>query len=208
MIKLETEFNNLKQIGGNHDTYTARFHELSLLVPHVVTPASRGILKYTLGLPLQVQSIILAQIPTTLSAAIIAAAAVTESFVTGGVLSTTQSKKDQKNKETPTTSKTEEHKSKKTKTTKKTTLSQNLLHKPTHHTHTQLNHHQHNLNQTCLINPKRNTQVLIPCAIIVTITILPIPHVDCALRATDLVIMLSVAEPTLLQFLPLLQHFL
>ncbi|XP_076960316.1 uncharacterized protein LOC143636667 [Bidens hawaiensis] len=49
--KLETEFWELKQIGGDNSTYSNRFKELSLLVPHLVTPLARGIRKYIRGLP-------------------------------------------------------------------------------------------------------------------------------------------------------------
>lgn len=41
--KLESEFWELKQEGGENLTYTTRFHELSLLVPHLVTPLPRAI---------------------------------------------------------------------------------------------------------------------------------------------------------------------
>ena len=49
---LEDEFWKLKQISGDNSTYTSRFHELSLLVPHLVTSPSRVIEKYIGGLPL------------------------------------------------------------------------------------------------------------------------------------------------------------
>nr|GEV35259.1 hypothetical protein [Tanacetum cinerariifolium] len=40
MDKLENEFWNHKMVGANHATYTDRFHELTKLVPHLVTPES------------------------------------------------------------------------------------------------------------------------------------------------------------------------
>ncbi|KAI3798881.1 hypothetical protein L1987_34165 [Smallanthus sonchifolius] len=53
--KLEAEFWDLKKDSGESLAYTTRFHELSLLVPHMVTPLSRAIEKYINGLPMQIQ---------------------------------------------------------------------------------------------------------------------------------------------------------
>ncbi|GKA29665.1 putative reverse transcriptase domain-containing protein [Tanacetum coccineum] len=39
--KLETEFSNHKMVGSDIDGYTARFHELARLVPHMVTPENQ-----------------------------------------------------------------------------------------------------------------------------------------------------------------------
>ncbi|GKB00450.1 putative reverse transcriptase domain-containing protein [Tanacetum coccineum] len=39
--KLETKFWNHKMVGSNIDGYTARFHELARLVPHMVTPENQ-----------------------------------------------------------------------------------------------------------------------------------------------------------------------
>ncbi|KAD4982452.1 hypothetical protein E3N88_19123 [Mikania micrantha] len=50
MKKLEEEFWNLTQDSGENLAYTNRFHKLSLLVPHMVTPLSRAIEKYIGGL--------------------------------------------------------------------------------------------------------------------------------------------------------------
>ena len=41
--KLEDEFWKLKQVSGDNSAYTTRFHELSRLVPHLVTPLDRAI---------------------------------------------------------------------------------------------------------------------------------------------------------------------
>ncbi|KAI3688058.1 hypothetical protein L1987_81764 [Smallanthus sonchifolius] len=46
MKKLEAEFWDLTQDSGESLAYTTRFHELSLLVPHMVTPLTRCIEKY------------------------------------------------------------------------------------------------------------------------------------------------------------------
>ncbi|KAI3802065.1 hypothetical protein L1987_30189 [Smallanthus sonchifolius] len=55
MKKLEAEFWDLAQDSGESLAYTTRFHELSLLVPHMVTPLARGIEKYIGGLPMKIQ---------------------------------------------------------------------------------------------------------------------------------------------------------
>jgi hypothetical protein len=98
IAKLEEEFHGLKQQGGDNSSYTARFHELSLLVPHQVTPESRSIKKYIRGLPLEVQSHVFATQPATLAAAIRMAASLTDTYVTAGVLTIT--KKAKRTKET------------------------------------------------------------------------------------------------------------
>nr|GEX67283.1 putative retroelement [Tanacetum cinerariifolium] len=50
MDKLENEFWNHKMVGANHATYTDQFHELTKLVPHLVTPESICIKRYIAGL--------------------------------------------------------------------------------------------------------------------------------------------------------------
>jgi hypothetical protein len=117
IAKLEAEFHGLKQISGDNSTYTARFHELSLLVPHQVTPETRCISKYIDGLPLEVQPHVFSNQHTTLAAAISMAAAITDTYVKAGALSIPKSKSIKKNskRETPTEPKTEEPKNKKVK---------------------------------------------------------------------------------------------
>ncbi|XP_076929111.1 uncharacterized protein LOC143593334 [Bidens hawaiensis] len=63
LMNLEVEFFNLKQVGSDKVTYTARLNELSILVPHLVTPLSRGISKYIQGLPRQIQDSVKAVLP-------------------------------------------------------------------------------------------------------------------------------------------------
>jgi hypothetical protein len=116
-VKLEEEFHSLKQHGGNHQAYTTRFHELSLLVPHQITPESRAIGKYIQGLPAEVKNLVTTTQPTTLSAAIRMAATITTNCITDGTLSVTK-KNDSFKRETPAEPKPDYHKSKKTKTNK------------------------------------------------------------------------------------------
>src|ERR1044071_9912646 len=53
--KLEDEFHDLAQDSGENLAYNTRFHELSLLLPHKVTPLPIAIEKYIGGLPMQIQ---------------------------------------------------------------------------------------------------------------------------------------------------------
>ncbi|KAI3824328.1 hypothetical protein L1987_05786 [Smallanthus sonchifolius] len=91
--KLEAEFWDLKQDSGESLAYTTRFHELSLLVPHMVTPLSRSIKKYINGLPMQIQDTVLGSKPATLEEAIHLAAALSNNHVKAGTLSKKGAKK-------------------------------------------------------------------------------------------------------------------
>jgi hypothetical protein len=114
-IKLEEEFYGLKQQGGDHHSYTTRFHELSLLVPHQVTPEFRAVEKYIQGLPVEVENLVTVTQPATLSDAIRMATTISNNCVKAGTLSVT--KKDNK-RETSAEPKPENRKPKKTKTSK------------------------------------------------------------------------------------------
>ncbi|KAI3762059.1 hypothetical protein L1987_52482 [Smallanthus sonchifolius] len=91
--KLEAEFWDLKQDSGESLAYTTRFHELSLLVPHMVTPLSRAIEKYINGLPMQIQDTVLGSNPATLEEAIRLAATLSDNHVKAGTLSKKGAKK-------------------------------------------------------------------------------------------------------------------
>ncbi|KAI3784085.1 hypothetical protein L1987_43177 [Smallanthus sonchifolius] len=81
MKKLEAEFWDLTQDSGESLAYTNRFHELSMLVPHMVTPLSRCIEKYIGGLPRQIQDTVLGRNPASLEDAIRLAATLTDNHV-------------------------------------------------------------------------------------------------------------------------------
>ncbi|KAI3732725.1 hypothetical protein L1987_63932 [Smallanthus sonchifolius] len=81
MKKLEAEFWDLAQDSGENLAYTTRFHELSLLVPHMVTPLARGIEKYIGGLPMKIQDTVLGRNPATLEDAIRLSATLTDNHV-------------------------------------------------------------------------------------------------------------------------------
>lgn len=94
--KLEVEFWDLKQDSGENQAYNNRFHELSLLAPHLVTPLSRKIEKYIEGLPMQIQDTVWGRNPTTLEDAIRLAATLTDNHVKAGTLTRKDSKKTDK----------------------------------------------------------------------------------------------------------------
>ncbi|KAI3821766.1 hypothetical protein L1987_09338 [Smallanthus sonchifolius] len=73
--------------------YTTRFQELSLLVPHMITPLAREIEKYIGGLPMQIQDAVLGSNPPTLEAAIRLSATLSDNHVKVGTLSRKGSKK-------------------------------------------------------------------------------------------------------------------
>ncbi|KAI3704115.1 hypothetical protein L1987_74328 [Smallanthus sonchifolius] len=91
--KLEAEFWDLAQDGGESLAYTTRFHELSLLVPHIVTPLSRCIEKYIGGLLRQIQDTVLGRNPATLEDAIRLSATLTDNHVKAGTLTKKGTKK-------------------------------------------------------------------------------------------------------------------
>ncbi|KAF5756306.1 putative nucleotidyltransferase, Ribonuclease H [Helianthus annuus] len=83
---LEREFDDLKQVSGEHRAYTDRYEELSLLCPTMVTPLDKAIERYIDGLPDSVQDIVTGSNPTTVRQAIELAAALTESQIRKGKL--------------------------------------------------------------------------------------------------------------------------
>ncbi|KAI3819779.1 hypothetical protein L1987_13629 [Smallanthus sonchifolius] len=91
--KLEAEFWDLAQDSGENLAYTTRFHELSLLMPHMVTPLSRCIEKYIGGLPRQIQDTVLGRNPETLEDAIRLSATLTDNHVKAGTLTKKGTKK-------------------------------------------------------------------------------------------------------------------
>ena len=90
---LEREFDDLKQVGGEHRAYTDRFEELSLLCPTMVTPLDKAIERYIDGLPDSIQDIVTGVNPTTVRQAIELSATLTESQVRKGKLTRKGDKK-------------------------------------------------------------------------------------------------------------------
>ncbi|KAI3776587.1 hypothetical protein L1987_46373 [Smallanthus sonchifolius] len=91
--KLEAEFWDLTQDSGESLAYTTRCHELSLLVPYMVTPLTRCIEKYIGELPRQIQDTVLGRNPATLEDAIRLSATLTDNHVKAGTLTRKGTKK-------------------------------------------------------------------------------------------------------------------
>ncbi|GKF78533.1 hypothetical protein Tco_0234101, partial [Tanacetum coccineum] len=68
-------------VGANHVSYTDKFHELSKLVPHMVTPKSSRIKRYINGLAPQIRGMLWATQPTTIQSAILKAVILTDEAV-------------------------------------------------------------------------------------------------------------------------------
>ncbi|GKB51143.1 putative reverse transcriptase domain-containing protein [Tanacetum coccineum] len=68
--KLESEFWNHKMVGSDIDGYTARFHELARLVPHMVTPESQRVNRYIRGLAPEIKPHVTSSEPATIQGAV------------------------------------------------------------------------------------------------------------------------------------------
>ncbi|GKE53574.1 hypothetical protein Tco_1488730, partial [Tanacetum coccineum] len=86
MEKLESEFWKHKMVGANHAGYTDRFHELAKLVPHLVTPESSRIKRYTAGLAPEIRGSLRATQPTIIPSSILRARILTDEAVSCGTL--------------------------------------------------------------------------------------------------------------------------
>ncbi|GJZ45951.1 reverse transcriptase domain-containing protein [Tanacetum coccineum] len=93
MERLENEFWNHKMVGSNHAAYTDQFHELSKLVPHLVTPESVRIKRYVAGLALEIRGMLKATQPTTIQNAILRASILTDEAISCGTLSKSNEKR-------------------------------------------------------------------------------------------------------------------
>nr|GFA19151.1 putative reverse transcriptase domain-containing protein [Tanacetum cinerariifolium] len=68
--KLESEFWNHKMVGSDIDGYTARFHELARLVPHMVTPESQRVNRYIRGSAPEIKAHVTSSQPATIQGAV------------------------------------------------------------------------------------------------------------------------------------------
>ncbi|GKD87359.1 reverse transcriptase domain-containing protein, partial [Tanacetum coccineum] len=82
--KLKSELWNHAIVGAGHATYTDRFHELTRLVPHLVTPESRMIERYVYGLALQICGMVAGTEPKTIQKAVQISGALTDEAVRNG----------------------------------------------------------------------------------------------------------------------------
>ncbi|GJZ91901.1 reverse transcriptase domain-containing protein [Tanacetum coccineum] len=86
MEKLESEFWNHTMVGANHAGYTDRFHELTKLVLHLVTPESKRIERYINRLAPQIRGMLRETQPTTIQSVILKAGILTDEAVRRGTL--------------------------------------------------------------------------------------------------------------------------
>ncbi|GKC30950.1 putative reverse transcriptase domain-containing protein [Tanacetum coccineum] len=68
--KLESEFWNHKMVGSDIDGYTARFHELARLVPHMATPEIQRVNRYIWGLAPEIKAHVTSSKPATIQGAV------------------------------------------------------------------------------------------------------------------------------------------
>ncbi|GJV96131.1 reverse transcriptase domain-containing protein [Tanacetum coccineum] len=88
MKKLETEFWCHVMVGAVHAAYTDRFHELSRLVSHLVTPESKRIERYIYGLAPQIRAMVAAMEPTTIQCDVQNAGMLTDDVIRNRALKT------------------------------------------------------------------------------------------------------------------------
>nr|GEU63853.1 hypothetical protein [Tanacetum cinerariifolium] len=83
--KLESEFWNHKMVGSDIDGYTARFHELARLVPHMVTPESQRVNRYIRGLAPEIKAHVTSSQPATIQDAVSMANRLTTDGIKDGI---------------------------------------------------------------------------------------------------------------------------
>ncbi|GJV68579.1 reverse transcriptase domain-containing protein [Tanacetum coccineum] len=86
MQKLEAEFWCHAMVGAGHAAYTDRFHELTRVVPHLVTLENKRIERYIYGLVLQIRGMVAAAEPTIIQSAILKAGVLTDEAIRNGAL--------------------------------------------------------------------------------------------------------------------------
>ncbi|GKB69357.1 reverse transcriptase domain-containing protein [Tanacetum coccineum] len=89
MQRLEAEFWSHSDVGAGHPAYTDRFHELSRLVPHLVTLETKRIERYIYGLAPQICGMVAANEPPMIQNAILKARVLTDEAVRNGSLKRT-----------------------------------------------------------------------------------------------------------------------
>ncbi|GJX45711.1 putative reverse transcriptase domain-containing protein [Tanacetum coccineum] len=84
MQKLKTELWNHVMVGAGHGAYTDRFHELAMLVPHLVTLESMKIERYVYGLAPHIHGMVVATEPKTVQKAEQISGALTDEAIRSG----------------------------------------------------------------------------------------------------------------------------
>ena len=83
--RLEIEFWNLAMEGCDVTGYTARFHELSRVVPYLVNLESKRIERYIWGLSHQIRSMVITSNPPTFLSAVSLAHRLTDNAKRDGI---------------------------------------------------------------------------------------------------------------------------
>ncbi|GJY31178.1 putative reverse transcriptase domain-containing protein [Tanacetum coccineum] len=86
MQKLETELWNHIMVEAGHAAYTDRFHKLTRLVPHLVTPKGKNIKRYVYGLALQIRGMVAVTEPQTIQKAVQIAGTLTDEAFRNGTI--------------------------------------------------------------------------------------------------------------------------
>ncbi|GJY04917.1 reverse transcriptase domain-containing protein [Tanacetum coccineum] len=86
MQKLETEFWCHVMVGAGRVAYTDYFHELTRLVPHLVTLKNKRIERYIYGLALQIRAMVTATKPTKIQSVMLKARMLTNEEIRNGSL--------------------------------------------------------------------------------------------------------------------------
>ncbi|GKC84009.1 hypothetical protein Tco_1139726 [Tanacetum coccineum] len=81
----ESEFWNHKMVGSDIDGYTARFHELARLVPHMVTPENQRVNCYIRGLAPEIKPHVTSSKPTSIQSAVSMANRLTTDGIKDGI---------------------------------------------------------------------------------------------------------------------------
>ncbi|GKA70076.1 hypothetical protein Tco_0776140 [Tanacetum coccineum] len=92
MQKLETELWNHVMVGAGHAAY--RFHELSRLVPHLVTLKGKNIKRYVYGIALQIQGMVAVIEPPTIQKAVQIAGTLTDEAFRNGTIKKNPEKRE------------------------------------------------------------------------------------------------------------------
>ncbi|GJS64440.1 putative reverse transcriptase domain-containing protein [Tanacetum coccineum] len=96
--KLESEFWNHKMVGSDIDGYTARFHELARLVPHMVTPESQCVNRYIRGLAPEIKPCITSSEPATIQGAMSMANRLTTDSIKDGLFKKKENARNKRSK--------------------------------------------------------------------------------------------------------------
>nr|GEW26639.1 hypothetical protein [Tanacetum cinerariifolium] len=94
--KLESEFWNHKMVGSNIDVYTARFHKLARLVPHMVTLESQHVNCYIRGLAPEIKPHVTSTEPATIQGAMSMANRLTTDSIKDGLFKKKENARNKK----------------------------------------------------------------------------------------------------------------